>query len=222
MHNPPTTSADLLILSPHLGSKTIESGSASASATAEDLLKQMWSLSTSSSSSSSSPPDVKGEDQDKKLGAVEGLTVADVKLAKKYDDKVRKEIVFEIVESEIKYVEYLNTMNDLFLVPLRNSIKNDLKIVTENDVKVLFFSLESLIGFNGKLCNDLRRRLAEWSATTQIGDIFISIAPFLKYTHTLSLFSLFFILSLHAYFCLIFFTEYIRRTSTITRMQQGS
>ena len=82
----------------------------------------------------------------------------------------------EVLSSEESYIGSLNLLVNHYLLPLR---KVQDKRVTK-DLQVIFGNVEQILDLNNNLLDQLRDRVANWSETQLLGDIFIKIAPFLK------------------------------------------
>eukprot|EP00211_Chloroparvula_japonica_P003826 CAMPEP_0119130410 /NCGR_PEP_ID=MMETSP1310-20130426/7761_1 /TAXON_ID=464262 /ORGANISM="Genus nov. species nov., Strain RCC2339" /LENGTH=794 /DNA_ID=CAMNT_0007120915 /DNA_START=57 /DNA_END=2441 /DNA_ORIENTATION=- len=90
----------------------------------------------------------------------------------------------EIVETERKYVATLRAIVDTFLVPLRQLCKTSKPIVSGEDIKTLFGSVEVILNFSEHLKQRLEERLEEWKALApgkqMVADIFLEMASYSK------------------------------------------
>ena len=89
----------------------------------------------------------------------------------------RKKIVNEIHHTEKHYVKVLEILNDLFYTPLKNKQNG---IVTLEETKVIFSGVEGLKICNLSLLEQISNRVSEWNKNNQLGDIFLSLAPYFK------------------------------------------
>lgn len=105
------------------------------------------------------------------------------------DDKTEKrkrhrlKIIQEIVSSEVSYVQSLNTLVDVFIVPLQTLGTNDeTRIVDQASISKLFSNVEMITRLNEKLLADLKQRVEQdWEAKGErIGDLFVQFAPYFK------------------------------------------
>lgn len=91
----------------------------------------------------------------------------------------RSQSVFEILETEQAYVDSLDIVVDLLIIPLRQDI-DSVSIIDEEDVQVIFSNIETLRGVNCVFLKKLEERLGSWHDTQYLGDIFVEMAPFFK------------------------------------------
>jgi len=92
-------------------------------------------------------------------------------------ERMRIEVINEIIISERYYVRDLETVVNLFLIPLRN-----LQIVSTEDIKKLFSNIELIFTVNQEITSNFQRELI---ATPEIqlfniGQIFLKTVQFLK------------------------------------------
>ncbi|CAG8492450.1 9032_t:CDS:2, partial [Dentiscutata heterogama] len=104
-------------------------------------------------------------------------------------NRKREAAVSEILTTERKYVDGLEKLVNIFLLPLREicqrtSQKNGLlsikPIASLEDVTALFGNIEQLLILHKSLLKSLEDRYRTWSPSEKISDIFLKIAPFLK------------------------------------------
>lgn len=95
------------------------------------------------------------------------------------DDEARFKIVSEIVSSEKKYVEQLNVLNSLYIVPIEASQDLD-PILTIDQSSIIFNNLTVIKQLNGIFFYKMKERLVNWNKTALIGDIFIDFVPYFK------------------------------------------
>ncbi|MES1918949.1 hypothetical protein MHBO_000833, partial [Bonamia ostreae] len=95
------------------------------------------------------------------------------------DDPARFKIVSEIVSSEKRYVEQLNVLNSLYIVPIEASFETE-PILTEDQSGVIFNNLTVIKQLNGIFFYKMKERLVSWNKNSHIGDIFIDFVPYFK------------------------------------------
>ncbi|KAH6579904.1 hypothetical protein BASA50_006377 [Batrachochytrium salamandrivorans] len=121
----------------------------------------------------------------KSVGALWSTSVSKEVLASVSDkEKLRQEVIFEIVNGEREFVEDLETTVKVFMQPLRerNIIEPERR---EQFVKDVFLNISELHTINSKLLRKLISRQKEAAIVDKIGDIFINIAdefyPYVEY-----------------------------------------
>ena len=87
----------------------------------------------------------------------------------------RTQIVRELVATEQSYVEYVSLLIELYMTPM---LKH--RVLTIDESKTLFPSIESIYNVNATLLKSLERRLEVWSFHAKLGDIFVAMVDFLK------------------------------------------
>eukprot|EP01091_Cochliopodium_minus_P011485 TRINITY_DN3264_c0_g1_i1.p1 TRINITY_DN3264_c0_g1~~TRINITY_DN3264_c0_g1_i1.p1 ORF type:complete len:204 (+),score=43.30 TRINITY_DN3264_c0_g1_i1:559-1170(+) len=95
----------------------------------------------------------------------------------------RKICAKEILSTEESYLETLQLLVQVFIVPLKNDIQPKKKlngIVDNSDIKKCFSEIETLLGYSLSLRNDLKNKIANWTHNSTMGEIFTNFAPHLK------------------------------------------
>eukprot|EP01087_Luapelamoeba_hula_P006534 TRINITY_DN1660_c0_g1_i2.p1 TRINITY_DN1660_c0_g1~~TRINITY_DN1660_c0_g1_i2.p1 ORF type:complete len:888 (-),score=159.27 TRINITY_DN1660_c0_g1_i2:4-2667(-) len=95
----------------------------------------------------------------------------------------RTKIALEILHTERNYVSSLQELLKDYEQPLQSfakSVSPPESKVTLEGVKSIFGSLPSLLPLNAELLAQLERRIEGWNEESIVGDIFLTIAPFLK------------------------------------------
>jgi hypothetical protein len=92
----------------------------------------------------------------------------------------RTKIAQELLVTEGTYVKNLSIIVKKFQNPLLNSLKSSKPLVAENDIRVIFGSVEIIWSYNSMLLEGLNSRLIKWSSKQCIGDIFLFMGEFLK------------------------------------------
>eukprot|EP01119_Soliformovum_irregulare_P022894 TRINITY_DN7905_c0_g1_i2.p1 TRINITY_DN7905_c0_g1~~TRINITY_DN7905_c0_g1_i2.p1 ORF type:complete len:331 (+),score=78.20 TRINITY_DN7905_c0_g1_i2:133-1125(+) len=78
------------------------------------------------------------------------------------------------------YVEYLWKIFDLYVDPL-TTLANENKLITPQKLKIIFpASLSTILATNETLLEKLRKRIKRPRHSTEIADVFLDMAPFLK------------------------------------------
>lgn len=90
----------------------------------------------------------------------------------------RDHVAQEILTTERVYVEHLEFLVKEVLHPLRDNHKD--QILTETEIRAIFSETESILNYNKLLLLQLEERVAKWSVSQRLGDIFLLIANFLK------------------------------------------
>eukprot|EP01119_Soliformovum_irregulare_P018644 TRINITY_DN5761_c0_g1_i2.p1 TRINITY_DN5761_c0_g1~~TRINITY_DN5761_c0_g1_i2.p1 ORF type:complete len:682 (-),score=131.69 TRINITY_DN5761_c0_g1_i2:58-2034(-) len=86
----------------------------------------------------------------------------------------RKRIVMEIQQTELHYVEALNSLFNLFIQPLSHS-----DWITPAKVAAIFLNAHELMQFHQDFLEKLSHRVTDWSGSQIIGDLFLSETDFL-------------------------------------------
>jgi hypothetical protein len=97
------------------------------------------------------------------------------------DDDERAKVLQEIVDSEVKYVEFLSILMENYVKPIRGGLITDKKkkiIVTKKEAATLFPpDLTSIFSFNTELLKDLKSKSPQ---IRHISEIFIRMSPMFK------------------------------------------
>eukprot|EP01137_Pigoraptor_chileana_P024156 Opistho-2@91626 len=96
------------------------------------------------------------------------------------DNEARRQIVFELLETERNYVNNLSVVMQFFLYPLNNMIARNERILNEKQVSMIFSNIEAIYKVNRKLLSSLEERIARWSPSQTIGDVFLLHAESLR------------------------------------------
>eukprot|EP01006_Ploeotia_vitrea_P047592 TRINITY_DN67142_c7_g14_i1.p1 TRINITY_DN67142_c7_g14~~TRINITY_DN67142_c7_g14_i1.p1 ORF type:complete len:1084 (-),score=615.57 TRINITY_DN67142_c7_g14_i1:57-3308(-) len=97
--------------------------------------------------------------------------------------RVRERVVLEMLSTEKTYVEdNLEWLVNGYIIPIRvhaNSEEN--RILSTEDLAVVFSDIETIYQFNRQMLNELDERLAEFDVdSTLVGDLFVKFSPFFK------------------------------------------
>jgi len=91
----------------------------------------------------------------------------------------RDRIADEILRSEQTYVRSLNLLYTHFKKPLQEMMTINQLAITDVQFQTLFANLEDLINVNTELLKLLLERLANWSDKQKLGDVLLTLVPFL-------------------------------------------
>ncbi|KAL6073123.1 RhoGEF domain containing protein [Balamuthia mandrillaris] len=90
-------------------------------------------------------------------------------------ERLRNEVIKELVETESAYVDHLSTIVEVFVEPIKE--KN---ILTPPQVQVIFSNIALILTINTELLEKLRKVKKNKPSTQNIGEIFLSMADYLK------------------------------------------
>eukprot|EP01114_Cavostelium_apophysatum_P019575 TRINITY_DN6346_c0_g1_i1.p1 TRINITY_DN6346_c0_g1~~TRINITY_DN6346_c0_g1_i1.p1 ORF type:complete len:515 (-),score=99.42 TRINITY_DN6346_c0_g1_i1:4-1548(-) len=88
--------------------------------------------------------------------------------------KTRKYVVNELVNTEISYLDSINTMLNVWVFPLEQISTSQDAFVSPKEVETIFGSTRDVYKFNTVLLDRLKRRLADWNCESTVGDIFVT------------------------------------------------
>jgi actin-related protein len=91
----------------------------------------------------------------------------------------RFRVLSEIMETEASYMTSLEVCKKFFLDPLRAAV-NTRPILSSEDIKTIFSSVEMILGFTTQVKSHLEARMKQWPAVQKLGDIFKDLAPAMK------------------------------------------
>lgn len=86
----------------------------------------------------------------------------------------------EILDTEESYLRYLTLMIKKYQNPLLTMAQTKHPLISAEDVKTLFSNVEIIFAYNSMLLEGLKSRMNSWSSQQKIGDVFLSMADFLK------------------------------------------
>lgn len=95
----------------------------------------------------------------------------------------RFKIVQEIVATELTYLGQLCVIRELFMDKLAAVVHSSKSSggISADDFRTIFSDIDVIYNYSSSLHSDLQKRLSTWNAqTSKLGDIFITIAHFLK------------------------------------------
>ncbi|XP_039266553.2 breakpoint cluster region protein-like isoform X1 [Styela clava] len=124
---------------------------------------------TTRTDSESSPSHSVPSNNDAVSGMVDYQKVRSIAEAEKL--RMRRWVVSSLLDSEETYLEYLNTLL-LYMKPLKATIGTSMPVMSSQDFNVLFYRVPELHSLHAEFYEGLTRRLKDWNADTQIGDLF--------------------------------------------------
>eukprot|EP01091_Cochliopodium_minus_P013277 TRINITY_DN4238_c0_g2_i1.p1 TRINITY_DN4238_c0_g2~~TRINITY_DN4238_c0_g2_i1.p1 ORF type:complete len:1088 (+),score=361.01 TRINITY_DN4238_c0_g2_i1:73-3336(+) len=92
------------------------------------------------------------------------------------NDKNRNNVILELYQTELSYVEDLQLLLELYVQPIRSNTKGWIK----NDINQLFSNLTVIAGVNKVLKEDLKKENLLPPEKQNIGAIFLKLADYLK------------------------------------------
>eukprot|EP01104_Vermistella_antarctica_P020636 TRINITY_DN8912_c0_g1_i1.p1 TRINITY_DN8912_c0_g1~~TRINITY_DN8912_c0_g1_i1.p1 ORF type:complete len:477 (+),score=114.02 TRINITY_DN8912_c0_g1_i1:90-1433(+) len=101
------------------------------------------------------------------------------------DDPVvlnRREAVIELIDSEADYVEDLTTLQEVYMVPMRNKKEflTGKPLVSAADIQIIFSNLSSITPVNQALSEKLLAMRNKRNAQQLIGQVFLNMANYLR------------------------------------------
>eukprot|EP01130_Rhizamoeba_saxonica_P013323 TRINITY_DN5682_c0_g1_i1.p1 TRINITY_DN5682_c0_g1~~TRINITY_DN5682_c0_g1_i1.p1 ORF type:complete len:684 (-),score=171.65 TRINITY_DN5682_c0_g1_i1:87-2138(-) len=107
----------------------------------------------------------------------------------------RQRVANELLDTERHYVSQLDLFVKLFLLPLReDATKNEKPMLSAEDIKTIFSSIQVIVGFNKVLLSDMEEAIMNWNINIRIGAIFKKMSQYMRvyteyitnYNHALS------------------------------------
>jgi hypothetical protein len=106
-----------------------------------------------------------------------------VKRMRKTEAK-RTQIAHELLETERSYVAGIKLLVSAYQLPLENSLDASAAqqggLVTRADLQRLFLNIEDICEESDKVLYALEARLRNWGVASQVGDVFMRLAPALE------------------------------------------
>merc|ERR1712159_270641 len=94
--------------------------------------------------------------------------------------EARAEVASRIMEDEEKFVVDINTMVQVFLQPLRESVLSVQPILSQEEIKSIFSTIEVILSLNSKLLSELQKLWKQWPQNQGIGEVFLEMAPYVR------------------------------------------
>nr|XP_036850826.1 epithelial cell-transforming sequence 2 oncogene-like isoform X2 [Manis javanica] len=99
----------------------------------------------------------------------------------------RTRVVRELLQSERKYVQILETVRDVYVTPLKAALSSNRAILSAANIQIIFSDILRILGLNRQFLDNLRNRLQEWGPAHCMGEIFIKFGSQLNtYTNFFS------------------------------------
>ncbi|KAM4770990.1 epithelial cell-transforming sequence 2 oncogene-like [Rhinophrynus dorsalis] len=86
----------------------------------------------------------------------------------------RSRFAGEILRSERQYVQILEAVRDVYVVPLKSALSSNRCILSMANVQIIFSDILDILQINEQLLRELTERLQEWGPAQCLGDIFIN------------------------------------------------
>uniref|UniRef100_A0A4X2JWP5 Epithelial cell transforming 2 like n=1 Tax=Vombatus ursinus TaxID=29139 RepID=A0A4X2JWP5_VOMUR len=92
----------------------------------------------------------------------------------------RTRIAGELLKSERKYVQMLETVRDVYVTPLKAALASNRAILSSMDVQIIFSDILCVLDLNRHFLGELTGRLQEWGPAQCLGEIFTKFGLQLK------------------------------------------
>ncbi|XP_075453909.1 epithelial cell-transforming sequence 2 oncogene-like isoform X1 [Ascaphus truei] len=107
------------------------------------------------------------------------LTLLDKKLLADLGDK-RTRFAREILRSVRQYVQILEALREVYVIPLKAALSSNRAILSIANVQIIFSDILDILQINKQLLGELTERLQEWEPAQCLGDIFVKFGSRLK------------------------------------------
>ncbi|XP_074043795.1 epithelial cell-transforming sequence 2 oncogene-like isoform X2 [Macrotis lagotis] len=94
--------------------------------------------------------------------------------------EMRTRIAGELLKSERKYVQMLETVRDVYVTPLKAALASNKAILSSTDVQIIFSDILCVLDLNRHFLEELTGRLQEWGPAQCLGEIFTKFGLRLK------------------------------------------
>nr|XP_060473217.1 epithelial cell-transforming sequence 2 oncogene-like [Panthera onca] len=85
----------------------------------------------------------------------------------------RTGVVRELLRSERKYVQMLETVKEVYAAPLQAALSSNRAILSAANIRIIFSDVLRILGLNRQFLDHLRDRLQEWGPAHGVGEIFL-------------------------------------------------
>ncbi|XP_070273878.1 epithelial cell-transforming sequence 2 oncogene-like isoform X2 [Myotis yumanensis] len=85
----------------------------------------------------------------------------------------RTRVAGELLQSERKYVQMLETVRDVYVAPLRAALSSNRAILSAANLQIIFSDILQVLSLNRQFLDNLRDRLQEWGPAHCVGEIFL-------------------------------------------------
>uniref|UniRef100_K7FX19 Epithelial cell transforming 2 like n=1 Tax=Pelodiscus sinensis TaxID=13735 RepID=K7FX19_PELSI len=109
------------------------------------------------------------------------LFIVKDKLQKDTADR-RTRCAWELLTSEKNYVHMLETVRNVYVIPLKAALGSNRAILSHNNVQIIFSDILDALQLNRyrNFLNDLTERVQEWSPTQCLGELFTQFGRHLQ------------------------------------------
>ncbi|EGG22723.1 pleckstrin domain-containing protein [Cavenderia fasciculata] len=92
----------------------------------------------------------------------------------------RNYLAQEMLSTEKKYINNLNRIMTIFVLPLRDKANAKDKILSTDEINSIFMNIDTIFGIHKTFLTDFETRIGKWTDQQKIGDVFLKMAPFLR------------------------------------------
>ncbi|XP_077632202.1 epithelial cell-transforming sequence 2 oncogene-like [Crocuta crocuta] len=85
----------------------------------------------------------------------------------------RTGVVRELLQSERKYVQMLETVREVYAAPLKAALASNRAILSATNIRIIFSDVLQILSLNRQFLGNLRGRLQEWGPAHCVGEIFL-------------------------------------------------
>uniref|UniRef100_A0A667I579 Epithelial cell transforming 2 like n=1 Tax=Lynx canadensis TaxID=61383 RepID=A0A667I579_LYNCA len=85
----------------------------------------------------------------------------------------RTGVVRELLRSERKYVQMLETVREVYAAPLQAALSSNRAILSAANIRIIFSDVLRILSLNRQFLDHLRDRLQEWGPAHCVGEIFL-------------------------------------------------
>eukprot|EP00005_Dracoamoeba_jomungandri_P000908 CAMPEP_0174253766 /NCGR_PEP_ID=MMETSP0439-20130205/3115_1 /TAXON_ID=0 /ORGANISM="Stereomyxa ramosa, Strain Chinc5" /LENGTH=950 /DNA_ID=CAMNT_0015334963 /DNA_START=126 /DNA_END=2978 /DNA_ORIENTATION=- len=99
------------------------------------------------------------------------------------NEEKRNCVAQEILSTERTYVKCLEIIINQFYKPLLEMVLNDITgkwEITEQQIRTIFYQIETIYQFNTLLLHSLNERLGNWSQHSLLGDVFLDMGDYMR------------------------------------------
>ncbi|XP_051853813.1 epithelial cell-transforming sequence 2 oncogene-like isoform X1 [Antechinus flavipes] len=92
----------------------------------------------------------------------------------------RTRIAGELLKSERNYVQMLEIVRDVYVIPLKAALASNRAILSSTDIQIIFTDILCILDLNRHFLGELTKRLQEWGPAQCFGEIFTKFGLQLK------------------------------------------
>jgi nitrogen regulatory protein PII len=93
----------------------------------------------------------------------------------------RANVAKEILGTERNYLARLHVIVDVFKTPLEERVEQQNAMLNKANIRSIFSDLEIIIALNEALLKQLVERVSNYTHTTKIGDVFVTMGQFFRW-----------------------------------------